>query len=143
MFEVTGDRRKYIPLLLLGDEQEELVLAYLNEGQLYAIETDGEPLAVALIIDHPQGVELKNMAVAEHAQGGGIGTALLADIFPRYPGQTMFVGTGEVPKTLCFYEKSGFAVCDRVKNFFLDHYDHVIIEDGIQLVDMVYLRRKC
>jgi len=143
MFEVTNDRHKYLPLLLLGDEQEELVLAYLNQGRLYAIETDGNPLAVALIIDHPQGVELKNMAVSEHAQGRGIGTALLADIFPRYTGQAMFVGTGEVPKTLCFYEKSGFAICGRVKNFFLDHYDHVIIEDGIQLVDMIYLKKEC
>ena len=143
MFEVLADREKYVPLLLLGDEQEELVRAYLNEGRLFAEERNGEPLAVALVIDHPEGVELKNMAVAEYAHGRRIGTALLADIFPHYIGQTMFVGTGEVPKSLRFYQRSGFTICGRVKNFFLDHYDHVMVEDGIQLVDMVYLKRLC
>ena len=30
----------------------------------------------------------------------------------------------------------------RVERFFTDNYDHPIIEDGIQLVDMVYLKRE-
>ena len=29
-----------------------------------------------------------------------------------------------------------------VKNFFTDNYDHPIIECGVQLSDMIYLRRK-
>ena len=29
-----------------------------------------------------------------------------------------------------------------VERFFTDNYDHPIIEDGIQLVDMVYLKRE-
>ncbi len=28
-----------------------------------------------------------------------------------------------------------------IKNFFIDNYDRPIYEDGIQLVDMIYLRR--
>ena len=31
---------------------------------------------------------------------------------------------------------------DRVENFFVDNYDHLMFEDGIQLVDMVYLKRE-
>ena len=30
----------------------------------------------------------------------------------------------------------------RVKNFFLEHYDHPIYEGGVLLADMVYLRRE-
>ena len=55
----------------------------------------------------------------------------------------MFVGTGDVPGTLGFYKKCGFAESHRVKNFFTDHYDHPMVEDGVQLVDMVYLKKEC
>lgn len=54
----------------------------------------------------------------------------------------MFVGTGDVPSALGFYRKCGFSESHRVKNFFTDNYDHIMIEDGIQLVDMVYLKRE-
>jgi len=53
----------------------------------------------------------------------------------------MLVGTGDCPWILRFYEKNGFQISHRVENFFIDNYDHVIIDNGIQLVDMVYLSR--
>jgi hypothetical protein len=53
----------------------------------------------------------------------------------------MLVGTGDVPKSLRFYQRNGFAISHRLKNFFTDNYDHVMIEDGVQLVDMVYLSK--
>lgn len=43
----------------------------------------------------------------------------------------MFVGTGDVPSTLGFYHKCGFSESHRVENFFIDNYDHVMIEDGM------------
>jgi hypothetical protein len=43
--------------------------------------------------------------------------------------------------TLDFYEKCEFKRSHVVKNFFTDNYDHPIIEDGKQLVDMIYLKR--
>jgi Acetyltransferases len=144
MLEVTSNRRKYIPLLLLGDEQEELVLAYIDKGDLFALsDEDGQTLAVALVLPHPQGVELKNLAVTPERHGQGLGSALLTQLFARYAGQWMFAGTGDVPSALGFYRKNGFLDSHRIPNFFLDHYDHVIVEDGIQLVDMVYLKRMC
>ncbi len=51
------------------------------------------------------------------------------------------MGTGYVPSSLCFYLKCGFLESHRVKDFFTDNYDHVMIEDGRQLVDMVCLKR--
>jgi ribosomal protein S18 acetylase RimI-like enzyme len=55
---------------------------------------------------------------------------------------TMLVGTGDVPSALSFYQKCGFAESHRIKNFFMDNYDHPMFEDGKQLVDMVYLKRE-
>lgn len=53
----------------------------------------------------------------------------------------MLVGTGEVPSALSFYKHYGFKLSHRIKNFFIDNYNHPMIEDGIQLVDMVYLKK--
>ena len=39
------------------------------------------------------------------------------------------------------YLENGEMFVLRVKNFFTDNYDHPIFEDGIHLVDMVYLKR--
>ena len=55
---------------------------------------------------------------------------------------SMQLGTGESPLTLPFYEKNGFVYSHRIPNFFTEHYDHPIIEEGIRLVDMVYLKKR-
>ena len=52
------------------------------------------------------------------------------------------VGTGDSPLTIPFYEKCGFVISHSVKNFFTDNYDHPIYEGGVQLKDMIYLRKK-
>ena len=53
----------------------------------------------------------------------------------------MLVGTGDSPLTMPFYQRCGFTEHHRVKNFFLDNYDHPIVECGVTLCDMVYLSR--
>ena len=40
-----------------------------------------------------------------------------------------------------FYEKCGFEKSHIIKNFFIKNYDKPIIENGVQLVDMVYLKK--
>ena len=54
---------------------------------------------------------------------------------------TLIVGTGESPLTLPFYQKLGFEIFDRKKDFFTNNYDHPIFEDGHQLVDMIMLKK--
>ena len=54
---------------------------------------------------------------------------------------TLLVGTGDSPLTIPFYERCGFYRSHAVKDFFLDHYDHPIIEDGVLLRDMIYLKK--
>ena len=54
----------------------------------------------------------------------------------------MLVGTGDIPWIIEFYQKNGFRFSHRIKNFFTDNYDHPMFEDGIQLVDMVYLSKE-
>jgi GNAT superfamily N-acetyltransferase len=88
--------------------------------------------------------ELKNIATYKKYQGRGYGKALINFIFDFYKTdfKEMLVGTGETPSTLLFYENCGFERSHRIKNYFTDHYDHPIFEEGLQLVDMIYFGRK-
>jgi hypothetical protein len=53
----------------------------------------------------------------------------------------MLVGTGDSPATIPFYQKCGFVISHRIKDFFIDNYDHPIFEGGKRLTDMVYLKK--
>lgn len=47
-----------------------------------------------------------------------------------------------IKESILIYNKCGFTESHRIKNFFTDNYDHLMFEDGKQLVDMVYLKRE-
>lgn len=142
--KVETDKKRYLDLLLLADEQEDMVDRYLDRGTMYVLE-DGGVKAECVVIDEGDGVlELKNIAVEPAAQGKGYGKAQIDFLIETYAGQytVLQVGTGDSPSTIPFYESCGFRRHHLVKNFFTDHYDHPIYEGEVQLVDMVYLQRE-
>ena len=142
--EVLGDRRRFLDLLLLGDEQESMIDAYLDRGDMFAL-YDGGLKSICVVTREGDSIcELKNIATYEECQGQGYGRRLVEYIFEHYRGRfrVILVGTGDSPRILRFYERCGFTVSHRIENFFLDHYDHPIFDCGEQLVDMVYLRRE-
>lgn len=129
-------------LLLLADEQEDMILRYLDRGDMFIL-LDGGVKGECVVTREAEGIyELKNIAVEPKEQRKGYGKMLAEFAFRQYPDcKTMLVGTGDVPSSLGFYHACGFIESHRVKNFFIDNYDHIMIEDGIQLRDMVYLKR--
>ena len=97
-----------------------------------------------IVTDEGNGIlEIKNIATEPGFQGKGYGRKLIEFILSKYKNQysVLQVGTGDSPLTVPFYEKCGFIRSHRIKNFFLENYDHPIYECGVQLTDMVYLRR--
>ena len=141
--EVRSDKKRYLALLLLADEQEDMIDRYLEKGTMYVLD-DGGIKGECVATDEGGGVlEIKNIAVEPDCQGRGYGKALVDFIAETYRGRytVLQVGTGDSPLTVPFYEKCGFVRSHRVKNFFTDHYDHPIYECGVRLVDMVYLRK--
>ena len=141
--KVETDQKKYLDLLLLADEQENMVDRYLERGTMYVLEDDGVK-AECVVTDEGNGIlELKNIAVEPAFQGKGYGKAMVDFLIRTYKEQytVLQVGTGDSPSTIPFYEACGFRRHHLVKNFFTDHYDHPIYEGGVQLVDMVYLQR--
>ncbi len=142
--EIKENKKQYLPLLLLADEQEDMVDKYLEHGTMFVLD-DGGVKAECVVTDEGDGVlEIKNIATAPECQGKGYARALIEFVCENYKGQYQIlqVGTGDSPLTVPFYEKCGFVRSHAIKNFFVDNYDHPIFECGVQLVDMVYLRKK-
>lgn len=142
--EIAENKKQYLDLLLLADEQESMIDKYLDRGSMYALDDDGIK-AVCVVTDEKNGIlEIKNIAVRPDCQRKGYGKQLIRFIRNKYKDffAILQVGTGDSPLTIPFYESCGFHKSYIVKNFFLDNYDHVIYEGGKQLVDMVYLQMK-
>jgi GNAT superfamily N-acetyltransferase len=140
---IHENKKKFIDLLLLADEQESMIDKYLERGDLFTL-YDSDLKSVCVVTRESDDVcELKNIATYEEWHGNGYGSKLLHHIFSQYKGKytTMIVGTGDSPWIIRFYEKNGFRISHRVKDFFLDNYDHLMFDNGIQLVDMIYLSK--
>lgn len=140
---ISDNKKQFLDLLLLGDEQESIIDRYLEQGELFAL-YDGDLKSVCVVVAIDDSTcELKNIATYEKYQGKGYGSFLINYLFDYYQGKykTMFVGTGESPSILLFYKHFGFELSHRIENFFTDNYDHPMFDDGIQLIDMVYLKK--
>lgn len=140
---IADNRKRYLPLLLLADEQEDMIDRYLDRGDMYVLD-EGGVRGQCVVTDEGDGVlELKSLSVQPSSQGRGYGKALVEFICELYRARysILQVGTGDSPLTVPFYERCGFTRSHVVKNFFTDCYDHPIFEGGVQLTDMVYLRK--
>ena len=141
--EVKENKKQYLDLLLLADEQEDMVDRYLDKGKMYVLDDIGAKCE-CVITDEGNGIlEIKNIATVPEYQGKGYARALIEFIIDNYRGKysILQVGTGDSPLSIPFYEKCGFVRSHIVPDFFTDNYDHPIYESGILLVDMVYLQR--
>ena len=141
--EIKENKKQYLDLLLLADEQEDMVDRYLDKGRMYVL-NDGGVKCECVVTDEGNDIlEIKNIATVPEFQGKGYAKALIDFLVKKYADgySILQVGTGDSPLTIPFYEKCGFTRSHSIPNFFTDNYDHPIYECGIQLVDMVYLQR--
>lgn len=141
--EVKNNKKQYLSLLLLADEQEDMIDRYLEKGTMYVLDDNGIK-SECIVTDEENGIlEIKNIATEPDYQGKGYGKAMIDFITKKYQGEysILQVGTGDSPLTIPFYEKCGFTYSHRIENFFTYNYKHPIFECGVQLVDMIYLRK--
>ena len=141
---ISEKKKQFLDLLLLADEQESMIDKYLGRGDLFAL-YDNDLKSICVVTDEGSGTyEIKNLATYEKYQRHGYGKALINYVCEYYKNKCkkMLVGTGDSPHTIPFYEKCGFTISHRIPNFFIDNYDHPMFEDGVQLIDMVYLEKE-
>lgn len=140
--EVKKNKKDYLSLLLLADEQEDMIDRYLERGTMYVLLEQGLK-AECIVTDEGNGIlEIKSLAVVPEAQRKGYGRKMLAFIQEKYRGQYRFLqlGTGDSPLTIPFYESCGFQRVGCLPDFFVKNYDHPIYEAGVQLKDMIILQ---
>ena len=130
IIEVTENKKKYLDLLLLADEQEDMIDRYLDKCRMYVLDDNGIKCE-CVVTDEGNGMlEIKNIATIPEHQGKGYAKALINFLVKEYGGKysVLQVGTGDSPLTVPFYEKCGFIRSHSVPNFFTDNYDHPIFE---------------
>ncbi len=156
--KVTSNKKDYLDLLLLADEQEDMIDRYLERGEMFILteepckadsagqktgtfDKSSRALAECVVTKEGAGIyEIKNLATRPEHQKKGYARQLIQFLLTYYPDcNTMYVGTGDSPLTVPFYKRCGFTESHRLKNFITEHYDHPIYEGGQLLTDMVYL----
>jgi ribosomal protein S18 acetylase RimI-like enzyme len=142
-------RETWVALLELADEPVPL-RAYLQEGTLYGVvDESGTPQAAVLVIDlDDETAELRAVAVAEAAQGGGVGSAVVEEVCARLRGRgvrRVVVGTATSGiRQLAFYQRVGFRLTHVERDFFTREkgYPADLAENGIPTRDMAWMDRE-
>ena len=143
ILKINENKKEFLDLLLLGDEEEKMIDKYLENGELFAL-YDDDLKSVCVITSLKDSYEIKNIATYPKYQRQGYGQELIKFIIDYCKNKNKFtriyVGTGDFEKTISFYEKCGFKKSHKIDNFFVDNYSEPIFEDGKQLIDMIYLK---
>ncbi len=142
LVEVLGDREPYLGLLLEADDSEEMVRAYMDQGLLFEIRDDDQPVGEVLVLRGDDDIEIKSIALEEDHRGRGVGPAAIAEVVRRARGERVarvIVGTADsAPDTIAFYRRCGFRDAGLREGFF-DAYPEPVMVDGVQAHDMVLL----
>ena len=143
IIEVKENKKQYLDLLLLADEQEDMIDRYLDKSRMYVLDDNGIKCECVVTDEGNGTLEIKNIATAPQYQGKGYAKSLIDFIVGKYKKEytVLQIGTGDSPLTIPFYEKCGFVRSHIIPNFFIDNYNHKIYEGGVQLIDMVYLKK--
>lgn len=134
-------------LLLLAEETIEAIDKHLKNAEIYILEYENRIIAVYVLqIIDKYTLEIKYIAVDARYQGRGIGKFLLEDAASKAHARefsSILIGTGDVAvMQLNLYQKAGFVVYDKKENFFINNYPEPIYENGVQLKDMIMLRKE-
>lgn len=129
-------------LLLLADPSEKAVASYLDTSECFIAETEDGIVGTYVAGEiSGEAAEIFNIAVAEDAQGQGIGRMLLLDAIERYRAKgyrRLHIGTGNSSiGQLALYQKCGFRIDGVIRDFFTDNYEGKIVENGIWCRDMI------
>lgn len=138
---IFENKNQLLPLLLIGDEDEQRIRKYLENGICYGLFEKEEIRAILVVSQQKERIEIENLSVLTAYQKQGLGSQLIQAVCQMYAENEIVLGTDDVSGNVDFYKKNGFEVFKREKNFFLEHYPRPLFENGVQLVDKIYLRR--
>lgn len=139
--QVTADKKRWLELLLLADPCEAMIDCYIDSSEMYVLKANGMSVCTAVVTRISEQVcELKNLATDEMFQNQGFATEMLRYLFERYRERYLTMQVGTSDSGVSFYERFGFVPSHAVKGFF-NQYPEPIYENGVQCIDMLYLKK--
>lgn len=89
--EIKEDKKRFLSLLLLADEQEDMIDRCLNKGTMYVLDDDGVKCE-CVVTDEGKGVlEIKNIATEPEYRGKGYAKALIDFVATAYRGKYLIL----------------------------------------------------
>lgn len=133
-------------LLLLADESVESIDKYIHHCVIYILEFDNKIFGVCAVQEIDlETIEIKNIAVVEQFRNRGFGKLMLklvSDNAEKNGYTSVIIGTGDAGvMQINLYQKAGFEIYEKKNNFFIDNFPEPIYENGVQLIDMVMLKK--
>lgn len=138
--EVEIARALFYPydLLLLADPDKDKIDLYLETSDCF-VATLGEQITGVVVVqkqsDHS--AEIMNLAVSESFQRRGIARKLLQYVSdkwaPKHEVTRLLIRTGtSAPAPFMLYQQEGFDLKEVAYNYFVQHYEEPIFENGVQ-----------
>lgn len=133
-----------MPLLLLADPSEELILSYIHQSHTFVAEKAGAIVGVLVLQPQGQLAEIRNVAVDAQHQGQGIGRKLVEFAIAWAREQSIkqllvCTGNSSLP-ALALYQRCGFRVASIDEGYFVRTYPEPIFENGLPCTDRIKLR---
>ena len=142
-FEEVSPEIAPMHLLLEADPSEKCIKDYLRDAWCFVARDQDDIVGVCIAKEIKAGIsEIFNIAVDPAVQAQGIGKRLLTftlSCLKDKQFKSVELGTGSFGYQLAFYQRQGFRVESIIKDFFIDHYDEPVFENGIQHKDMLRL----
>jgi len=134
-----------LALLLLADPLIEMINQYISESSIYILEENDLIGVLVLKAVNESTLEKMNIAVNETYQGKGYGKLMLkkAEEIAKHSGYNkLIIATANSSlNQLALYQKCGFRIIDIEKDFFINAYKEVLIENGIKAMDKIILSK--
>ncbi|UTH15080.1 GNAT family N-acetyltransferase [Macrococcus epidermidis] len=132
-------------LLLLADPSIVMINQYISESSIYILEENDLIGVIVLKEVSESTMEIMNIAVSEAYQGKGYGKLMLkeAEKIAKHSGyNNLIIATANSSlNQLVLYQKCGFRLHEIEKDFFINVYKEVIIENGIRALDKIILSK--
>ena len=82
--EIIENKKHFLSLLLLADEQEDMIDKYITNGKMYVLDDNGVKGECIIIDAGNKILEIKNIAIRLDCQRKGYGKALIDFIVKKY-----------------------------------------------------------
>ena len=114
IIEVKENKKQYLDLLLLADEQEDMVDRYLDNGKMYVLDDNGVKCECVITDEENNILEIKNIAAVPEYQGKGYAKPavqlILQEIRTHYPNANIYLSVyAENHPAIALYRSFGFA----------------------------------